>query len=106
LGSANILLEKRLTFSPIFSIYYGITKGEVMTTAKLFQNGRSQAVRLPKEYRFNSHESEVVIKRLGKAVVLIPKSELKDVFLGSLSKFPDDFEIERNKTSSSRKIRL
>jgi antitoxin VapB len=77
-----------------------------MTTAKLFQNGRSQAVRLPKEYRFNNHEDEVVIKRLGKAVVLISKSELKDVFLGSLAKFPDDFQIERNKTSLSREISL
>jgi antitoxin VapB len=77
-----------------------------MTTAKLFQNGRSQAVRLPKEYRFDSDEREVVIKRLGKAVVLISKSELKNVFLGSLSKFPDDFEIERNKSASTRDICL
>jgi antitoxin VapB len=77
-----------------------------MATAKLFQNGRSQAVRLPKEYRFDTNEDEIIIKRLGKAVVLISKSELKDVFLESLSKFPDDFEIERNKTSVSRKISL
>jgi antitoxin VapB len=77
-----------------------------MTTAKLFQNGRSQAVRLPKEYRFDSDEGEVVIKRLGKAVVLISKSELKNVFLGSLSKFPHDFEIERNKGASTREICL
>jgi antitoxin VapB len=77
-----------------------------MTTAKLFQNGRSQAVRLPKEYRFDIDEGEVVIKRLGKAVVLISKSELKNVFLGSLSKFPDDFEIERNKVASTREICL
>jgi antitoxin VapB len=73
-----------------------------MATAKLFRNGRSQAVRLPKEYRFNSKEEEVLIKRLGKAVVLISKSELKDVFLGSLDKFPKDFEIERNKLTQAR----
>jgi antitoxin VapB len=77
-----------------------------MTTAKLFQNGRSQAVRLPKEYRFDSNENEVVIKRLGKAVVLISKSELKNVFLGSLAKFPNDFEIERNADKSAREIKL
>jgi len=77
-----------------------------MTTAKLFQNGRSQAVRLPKEYRFDRNEDEVVIKRLGKAVVLISKSELKDVFLGSLVKFPEDFEIERNQSPSAREISL
>jgi antitoxin VapB len=77
-----------------------------MTTAKLFQNGRSQAVRLPKEYRFDSNEDEVIIKRLGKAVVLISKSELKGVFLGSLDKFPDDFEIERNRLTPAREICL
>jgi antitoxin VapB len=77
-----------------------------VTTAKLLQNGRSQAVRLPKEYRFNSKEDEVIIKRLGKAVVLISKSELKDVFLGSLDKFPEDFEIERNKLTPVREICL
>ena len=77
-----------------------------MTTAKLFQNGRSQAVRLPKEYRFENDEDEVIIKKLGKAVVLISKSELKEVFLGSLSKFPDDFSVERNHVSSKREIVL
>jgi len=77
-----------------------------MTTAKLFQNGRSQAVRLPKEFRFNGKEDEVIIKRLGKALVLISKSELKDVFLRSLNKFPEDFDIERSKTTSTREICL
>jgi Virulence-associated protein and related proteins len=77
-----------------------------MTTAKLFQNGRSQAVRLPKEYRFDSNEDEVIIKRLGKAVVLISKSELRDVFLSSFAKFPDDFEIERNAVKPVREINL
>jgi antitoxin VapB len=77
-----------------------------MTTAKLFQNGRSQAVRLPKEYRFAGNENEVVIKRLGKAVVLISKSELKNVFSGSLAKFPDDFGIERNTVKPVREINL
>lgn len=41
-----------------------------MDTAKLFQSGRSQAVRLPKEYRFDG--TQVFIKRIGDAVVLIP----------------------------------
>ena len=41
-----------------------------MTTAKLFRNGRSQAVRLPKEFRFEGHE--VRVRREGEAVVLEP----------------------------------
>jgi antitoxin VapB len=43
-----------------------------MDTAKLFMTGRSQAVRLPKEYRFEG--TEVYVKRVGNGVLLIPKS--------------------------------
>ncbi len=42
-----------------------------MQTARIFMNGNSQAVRLPKEYRFN--DDEVIIKKVGGAVLLIPK---------------------------------
>jgi antitoxin VapB len=42
-----------------------------MQTARLFINGNSQAVRLPKEFRFEG--DEVVIKKVGSAVVLLPK---------------------------------
>ena len=42
-----------------------------MMTAKVFENGRSQAVRLPKEYRFN--DEEVAINKIGDIVILMPK---------------------------------
>ena len=42
-----------------------------MKTARLFKNGQSQAVRLPKEYRFAG--DKVLIKRVGNAVVLLPE---------------------------------
>jgi antitoxin VapB len=60
-----------------------------MDTAKLFVNGRSQAVRLPKEYAFSGNE--VYIKKIGGVVMLIPKDEPWKPFLDSLSKFTDDF---------------
>ena len=41
-----------------------------MGTAKLFRNGRSQAVRLPKEFRFEG--DEVSVRREGEAVILEP----------------------------------
>ena len=41
-----------------------------MATAKLFRNGRSQAVRLPKEFRFEG--GEVSVRREGDAVILEP----------------------------------
>ena len=42
-------------------------------TAKVFMSGRSQAVRLPKEYRFDG--SEVFIRRVGNSVILTPKEQ-------------------------------
>ena len=42
-----------------------------MPTAKLFRNGRSQAVRLPKEFRFEGEEVE--IRREGDLVILAPR---------------------------------
>lgn len=64
-----------------------------MKTAKLFQNGQSQAVRLPKEFRFN--DSEVFIKKTGNVVQLIPRSDSWNSLFGSLKKFSGDFMSER-----------
>lgn len=50
-----------------------------MATAKVFENGRSQAVRLPKEYRFSS--DEVLINRVGDVVLLMPKDSKWDSFI-------------------------
>ena len=65
-----------------------------MTTAKLFTNGRSQAVRLPRDCRFE--DDEVIIKKINGIVMLIPKSRLMDAFTQSLDEFPEDFDIERD----------
>ncbi|MEI6208096.1 MAG: type II toxin-antitoxin system VapB family antitoxin [Desulfuromonadales bacterium] len=64
-----------------------------MKTAKIFQNGQSQAVRLPKEFRFN--DSEVFIKRSGNIVQLIPRSDSWKSLIESLQKFSDDYLSER-----------
>ena len=64
-----------------------------MRTAKLFRNGRSQAVRLPKEFRFSG--DKVFIKRIGDAVVLIPYQESWQSLFDSLGQFSDDFMEDR-----------
>jgi antitoxin VapB len=51
-------------------VYTGIDRRRTIPTAKLFRNGRSQAVRLPKEFRFEGHEVEV--RREGERVILEP----------------------------------
>jgi len=60
-----------------------------MNTAKIFQNGSSQAVRLPKEYQFKGEE--VFIQKLGDAVLLIPHEKTWEVFMEGLSGFSEDF---------------
>ncbi|MDR0518652.1 MAG: antitoxin [Clostridiales Family XIII bacterium] len=73
-----------------------------MTTAKLFANGQSQAVRLPKEYRFSG--SEVYIKKIGDAIILFPKGKEWDMFLDGLAGFSDDFmENGRNQDQSQER---
>lgn len=62
-------------------------------TAKLFQTGRSQAVRLPLAYRFEG--SEVILKRVGDGVLLLPQNNRWSNLLGSLDDFTPDFELER-----------
>ncbi len=64
-----------------------------METARLFKNGQSQAVRLPKSFRFEG--DRVFIKRVGNAVVLIPYQDLWETLFGSLDQFSEDFMQER-----------
>ena len=63
-------------------------------TAKIFTNGNSQAVRLPKEFRFDS--SEVYIRKVGDEVVISAKSSSWEDFFNTKSSFGDDFLVERD----------
>ena len=65
-----------------------------MQTAKLFENGRSQAVRLPKECRFRGEE--VFVRKYEDIVILFPKRSPWSPLIDSLDKFTDDFMAERN----------
>ena len=60
-----------------------------MLTAKLFLNGSSQAVRLPKEYRFEG--TEVYAQKIGDTVMLIPKEKVWETFLEGINGFTDDY---------------
>ena len=66
-----------------------------MDKAKLFMNGRSQAVRLPRQYAMPG--DEVYVKKLSGIVMLIPKNaDPWQPFLDSLTKFSADFMNERD----------
>ncbi len=71
------------------------TPSTPIARAKLFMHGRSQAVRLPKEFRFEG--SEVFVRRVGADVVLSsqPKAPMQDL-LDALNEFEPGLVIERN----------
>lgn len=71
-------------------------KSETTRRAKLFKNGSSQAIRLPKEFRFDG-ESEVEIKNVG-GFLIVSKVETKPwaSFLKSLELFAELDELERD----------
>ena len=72
-----------------------------MQTAKLFTNGGSQAVRLPKDCRFSG--SEVYVNKLGSIVVLFSKDDPWAPLIESLDEFPDDFLEERHQGEAGRR---
>ena len=63
-------------------------------TAKVFMNGRSQAVRLPAEFRFDCRE--VFIEKQGDAVILRPKPQGWDDFFARAPQVPEDFLADRS----------
>jgi antitoxin VapB len=73
-----------------------------MKTAKLFQNGQSQAVRLPKEFRFE--DDHVFVKKSGNVVVLIPAKDSWDTLIQSLDKFSDDFMVARKQPKTQKRV--
>lgn len=72
-------------------VYTDSNRKEMVTmmTAKVFENGRSQAVRLPKECRFNT--DEVAVNRIGDIVMLMPKTNKWNSFMQAIDMFSEDF---------------
>ena len=62
--------------------------------AKVFKNGRSQAIRLPKEYRVDS--DEVYIEKIGHSLIIVSKEKSKWEVMRNALEDLEDFELERN----------
>lgn len=75
-----------------------------MKIARLFRNGQSQAVRLPKEFRFEG--DFVYVKKSGNAVVLIPAQAAWGALIESLDKFSDDFMTARGQPKAQKREAL
>jgi len=75
-----------------------------MTTAKVLQNGNSQAVCLPEEYRFD--DNEVCVKKIGDLLLLFPKDKEWEIFMRGINGFSDDFNVEHVSDSPRDVIEL
>ncbi|MBR6090511.1 MAG: AbrB/MazE/SpoVT family DNA-binding domain-containing protein [Anaerolineaceae bacterium] len=71
---------------------------------RVFTNGRSQAVRIPKQYRFDT--DEVFINKIGEVVVLTPVSALAESFDKGLRMFSEDFLKEIPESMPSERPEL
>lgn len=85
-------------------VYTKIEEMIYMDVAKIFENGRSQAVRLPKQYRFK--DSEVFIKKIGDIVILIPKESTWKSLEYGLKYFSEDFLNTRNQPELQKRDEL
>jgi antitoxin VapB len=76
-----------------------------MDTAKIFTSGRSQAVRLPKEYRFEG--KEVIVRHFGSGVILLPLDKPWDMLEAALNEFEPGFQLvrEQPETQSREEIK-
>lgn len=75
-----------------------------MDTAKIFKSGNSQAIRLPKAYRFEG--KKVYLKRIGNALLLIPEENAWNTLIEGVNQFSADFMIEREQPEEQEREAL
>ena len=75
----------------------------MIAIAKIFKNGQSQAVRLPKEFRFENQE-ELFVKKIEDGIILLPKNDKSvwDNMFDRLDEFSDDFMQNRVQPKQNR----
>ena len=77
----------------------------ILHTTKPFMSGRSQAIRIPKEYRLEN--TELVINQIGDSLVITPSNSLQQAFFSGIAMLPDDFLSEgRPKEVENERIAL
>ena len=79
--------EPRQSLDKYIPVYILALMGE---RARIFQNGGSQAVRLPKSCRFKEDQDQVIVRKVGKQVILEPADEWPAEFLACLGAWHDD----------------
>ena len=72
-----------------------------METAKVFDSGNSQAIRIPKKYKLKGKEA--YITKIGDAIVILPIKQKWNTLITSLDKFSDDFMSERSQPEMEKR---
>lgn len=75
-----------------------------MEKTKIFKSGNSQAIRLPKKYRFEG--DEVYIKKVGDRLLILPQTSAWSSMNESLRKFSSDFLEERIQPHFDNRVKL
>ena len=70
-----------------------------MQTAKVFQSGNSQAIRIPNEYR--TDEKEFIIKKIGNCFYLLPTNDPWALLRETIGSIDEDIPFDRNQPSIS-----
>ncbi len=75
-----------------------------MVKTRTFMTGRSQAIRLPKEYRFSGED--IYINKIDGVLLVVERDQLWNVFEGSLDKFTEDFMNDRGIDIEDSRVQL
>jgi len=78
----------------------------MVAKAKIFHNGGSQAVRLPKTVRFPEDQREVLVHRVGRKVILEPADEWSEEFRSAIGAWREQIERPRSQKVSKLKDRF
>ncbi len=84
--------------------WYTPSDAWTMDTARLFQSGRSQAVRLPNAYRFSG--TEVIVKHFGNGVLLLPIEDPLQTLEAGLAAFEPGFQLHREQPEQQHRQEL
>lgn len=80
---------------------YAPSEARAMDTARLYQSGRSQAVRLPKAYRFSG--TEVIVKHFGNGVLLLPIEDPWQTLEAGLAAFEPGVQLSREQPEQQQR---
>lgn len=75
-----------------------------METAKVFDSGNSQAIRIPKKFKLKGKEA--YITKIGDAIVILPMKQKWNSLIGSIDKFSDDFLMDRSQPTLEKREKI